>query len=62
MPIARESGVGDFPARMVAILSLCMTLNIYTLVSLFPYVGFMVQDLLGLETTNESGESHDTDR
>ena len=59
MLVAREPGVGDFPARTVTILSLCMTLNIYTLVSLFPYVGLMVQDILGLETTNESGERRD---
>lgn len=45
-----------FPTLTVAILSLCMTLNIYTLVNLFPYVGLMVKQLLALETTNEVGE------
>ena len=56
LPDAREPGMGEFPTRAVAILSVCLTLNSYTLVSLFPYVGLMVQDLLGLETTNDSGE------
>ena len=45
-----------FPARAVLILSMCITLNSYTLVSLFPYVGVMVKQLLELETTNELGE------
>ena len=45
-----------FPVRAVIILSLCMTLNSYTMVSLFPYVGIMVKGLLRLETTNELGE------
>ena len=56
MPTTRESGVGEFPVLSVTILSLCMTLNGYVVVSLFPYVGLMVKELLGLETTNESGE------
>lgn len=45
-----------FPARIVVILSLCATLNSYTLVNLFPYAGLMVKELLALETTNELGE------
>lgn len=57
MFVAREADLGtDFPTRTVWILSLCMTLNLYSLVSLFPYVGVMVEDLLELETTNEIGE------
>ena len=44
------------PVRSVVILCLCMTLNSYTLVNLFPYVGLMVKGLLGLETINEVGE------
>lgn len=57
MFVAGEADLGStFPARTVIILSLCMTLNTYTLVNLFPYVGIMVKDLLELETTNELGE------
>ena len=57
MSVPRESDLGSkFPARIVIILTLCMTLNIYTLVNLFPYVGVMIKDLLELETTNELGE------
>lgn len=58
MFVARaEADLGtNFPARTVWILSLCMTLNTYTLVNLFPYVGVMVKDLLELKTTNEIGE------
>ena len=44
-----------FPTLAVVILSLGMVIHSYTLVSLFPYVGMMVKDLLGLETTNEAG-------
>ena len=56
MPIAREPGSANFPARVVVILSLCMTVNTYSVVSLLAYVGVMVKELLQLETTNESGE------
>ena len=45
-----------FPYGPVLILALCLTVNAYTLVNLFPYVGLMVKDLLGLSTINESGE------
>lgn len=45
-----------FPIGVVTILCLAMTMNSYTLVSLFPYVGVMVKELLSLETTNEAGE------
>ena len=45
-----------FPTLAVVILSLGMIIHSYTLVSLFPYVGMMVKDLLSLETTNEAGE------
>lgn len=44
-----------YPAREVAIVCLAMTVNCYNLVSLLPYVGFMVQGILGLATTNEVG-------
>ena len=57
MPAARESCAHKFPALNVSILSLGMALNVYTLVSLFPYVGLMVKELLGLKTSNESGEA-----
>ncbi|CAM9990827.1 unnamed protein product, partial [Ectocarpus fasciculatus] len=45
-----------FPTRLVVILALAMTVHSYTLVSLFPYVGMMVSDLLSLGTLNEAGE------
>ncbi|CAN0007258.1 unnamed protein product [Ectocarpus fasciculatus] len=45
-----------FPCRSVVILALVLTANGYTLSNLFPYVGTMTQRLLGLSTTNESGE------
>lgn len=51
-----EPTARGFPTRTVVILSLCATLNSYTLVNLFPYVGLMVKELLALETTNELGE------
>ncbi|CAM9388119.1 unnamed protein product [Ectocarpus sp. 12 AP-2014] len=45
-----------FPYRSVVILALVLTTNGYTLTNLFPYVGTMTKHLLGLSTTNESGE------
>lgn len=45
-----------FPYGAVIILALTLTINAYTLTNLFPYVGVMVKHLLGLTTTNESGE------
>lgn len=45
----------NFPKRIVLVLALAMTMNQITQASLFPYVGMMVKDLLGLETTNEAG-------
>ena len=56
MTATRELDVRKFPTLTVVILSLCMTLNVYTLVNPFPYVGVMVKKLLALETTNELGE------
>lgn len=56
MTSVREGKRSAFPVQTVTILVLCMTLNNYSLVSLFPYIGVMVMDLLGLETTNEAGE------
>lgn len=57
MFVAQETDLGGkFPGGIVMILSLCMTLNIYTLVNLLPYVGVMIKELLELETTNELGE------
>ncbi|CAN0329539.1 unnamed protein product [Pylaiella littoralis] len=50
-----EAEPGKFPFQLVALLCLGMTVNSYTLVSLFPYVGMMVKDLLNLETINEAG-------
>ena len=57
MTITRELDARRFPTLIVTILSLCMTLNIYTLVNLFPYVGVMVKKLLALDTTNDVGET-----
>ena len=51
-----------FPTLAVAILCLGMTVTSYTLVSLFPYVGMMVKELLSLETTNEAGECNRSNR
>eukprot|EP00903_Cladosiphon_okamuranus_P017340 g15976.t1 len=39
----------------VVILALAMTINSCTMVSLFPYVGMMVKELLSLQSTNEIG-------
>lgn len=53
----RDSESDDaFPTRVVVILGLGMTIHMYTSVSLLPYVGTMVSDLLSLETHNEAGE------
>lgn len=46
----------SFPTRAVVILSMANTINSYTMVSLFPYVGMMVKDLLDLQSINEVGE------
>ena len=56
MFVARAPDVEMFPMKVVIILSLCMTVNTYSVVSLLAYVGVMVKDLLDLETTNKSGE------
>lgn len=55
IPLGSKAGHGDFPARAVVILTMCLTINAYALCNLFPYVGIMVKDLLGLQTTNEAG-------
>eukprot|EP00903_Cladosiphon_okamuranus_P022385 g20588.t2 len=39
----------------VIVLALANTVNAYAMVSLFPYVGMMVKELLGLQSTNEVG-------
>ncbi|CAM9503102.1 unnamed protein product [Ectocarpus sp. 4 AP-2014] len=43
-----------FPARTVAILALVMVVHMFTFMSLFPYVGMMVSELLQLESINEA--------
>ena len=49
---------GDgFPRRGVFILVFCVSVNVYTLVNLFPYVGIMVKQMMGLESINESGKA-----
>ena len=45
-----------FATRAVVILALANTVNAYAMVSLFPYVGMMVKDILDLQSTNEAGE------
>lgn len=55
-PAHYADGKKPFPIGPVFILALCLTVNSYTLVNLFPYVGMMVKHLLGLATTNEAGE------
>lgn len=44
-----------FPVRAVTILALVMAVHSFAFVSLFPYVGIMVTELLDLETTNKAG-------
>lgn len=51
-----EPNGNKFPLRCVIILALALLVNAYTLANLFPYVGMMVKHLMGLSTTNESGE------
>ena len=46
-----------FPRLVVVILVLCVSVNSYTLANLFPYVGIMVRQLMGLESINDSGEA-----
>ncbi|CAM9138178.1 unnamed protein product, partial [Hapterophycus canaliculatus] len=48
----RPTGKSPFPLGSVLLLALCMTLNMYTMVNLFPYVGMMVKELLMMEPTN----------
>lgn len=47
----------NFPTAPVVVLTFCLVTNAYTLVNLFPYIGVMVQHLMGLPTTNEVGET-----
>lgn len=49
-------GGSPFPLGVVLLLALCMTLTMYSMVSLFPYVGMMVKELLRMEPTNGVGE------
>ncbi len=46
-----------FPTSAITILALCMAVHSFTFVSLFPYVGIMTCQLLGLDSTNEAGEA-----
>lgn len=46
-----------FPVLEVAILVICVSVNAYTLVNLFPYVGVMVMQLMELKSINEAGEA-----
>lgn len=51
-----KGNVRQFPmAEMVAI-SLALVCQAYVVSSLFPYVGFLVQDLLQLSSRNAAGE------
>lgn len=54
---AAEPDTPEFPYRAVIILVLCLTVHRYTFVNVFPYVGMMVKRLMGLSSTNESGET-----
>ncbi|CAM9674846.1 unnamed protein product, partial [Ectocarpus sp. 6 AP-2014] len=54
-PTPPMADTSPFPLAHVLILAICMTLNMYALVNLFPYVGTLVKTLLKLETTNEVG-------
>ena len=44
------------PLFEVVVLTAALTVNAYTIANLFPYLGMMIQLLLGLESTNASGE------
>ena len=48
---------GGFPYKAVTVLVCCVSINAYTRVNLFPYVGIMAMQLMGLESINESGMS-----
>lgn len=50
------SNASPFPRGAIVVLALCMAVHSYTFVSLFPYAGKMVTELLDLESTNNSGE------
>ena len=52
------STASTFPTRAVIVLAFCMAVHSYAFVSLFPYVGAMVTELLDLESKNDSGEPH----
>ena len=45
-----------FPRREIITLALCVVTHLYTLVSLFPYVGIMAKDMLALDSINEAGD------
>lgn len=51
-----KDGAAAFPWLRVIILALCMTVHSYTLASVYPYVGVMTKNLLGLPSMNEAGE------
>lgn len=51
----RCTGDPAFPSLSVTILATCMGVQAYTVVSLFPYLGVMVELIRGLESVNESG-------
>eukprot|EP00903_Cladosiphon_okamuranus_P005915 g5848.t1 len=50
-----SSAESAFPRRAIIVLALCMAVHAYTFVSLFPYVGTMVTELLDLNSSNNSG-------
>ena len=54
-----EGNHAEFPRREVFILLLCVSVNAYTRVNLFPYVGIMVMQLMRLQSINEAGETSD---
>lgn len=53
---SNDASTAVFPRRAIFALAFCMAVHSYTFVSLFPYVGTMVTELLDLESTNKSGE------
>lgn len=48
--------VSAFPTRAIIVLAFCRAVNAYAFISMMPYVGTMVTELLDLESTNNSGE------
>lgn len=49
-------GRKKMPLIQIGVLAAALAVNAYTIANLFPYLGIMIQLLLGLGSTNSSGE------